>query len=514
MACGAAPPWRMADFPRPMPMPRWIKRLLIFGALAMVVVAGGGALAVWLAVRQITPERIVHELEASCNARVQLDGCGLSLFSSPARLELTGLHFHLRDGEADRATPPASRPPIKIGNTYVRMRRGVVEADLAALLFRREIKVRSLLIEMGDVKCDILPGGGNSLRDLFRSPATVAGRPNAATVALAPVAAAIAVAAQAAADSAPPAGGSAVDDAAGDTSSDADENQPDPLPEFHARDLPGPIAIDRLTLVESRVRIRNRKTRGVTELNQLHLSVTGLAIDPARLADAGRAEVALRSRIWVDGGRKNPGRLAELDVSVEGGLALFDAATGRLHPDLHATAVIAAGATLRSLPALEKIEKNLARARRAGLHISPLATEAVLATDASLPLLLSGHRLGLAGPATLDFTDYALVVETGGMLDFDDDTHDVAAAWIASQAISDKALAGADEFLGALGDDVAAELRRLLIDPLVKNNRIHMDFTSRGELAKPDVNVLHPLKDITDQIKDTGRGLLDRLKEN
>lgn len=494
-------------------MPRWIKRLLTAVALLLALGAGGGSLAVWWALRQFTPERVVHHLESVCNARVQLDGCTLSLFSSPARLELQGLHFHPRDGEADRATPPASRPPIKIGNTYLRMRSGTVEADLAALVLRREIKVKALHIEMGDVKCDILPGGGNSLSQLFRAPATVGGRPNPAVAAIVPVAAAIAAAAEAATSDASPSEAGASAEAQPPADADAGESSESPMPDFHARDLPGPIAIDRLTFTDGRARIRNRKTRAVTELNQLNLIVTGLSVDPARLAEANRASIDLRSRLWVDGGRKNPGRLAELEISLQGTLVPFEATTGRLQPDMPATAAISRGATLRSLPALEKIEKNLARARRAGLHVDPLSTEAVLSADAPLGLRFTGHRLSLTAPATLDFTDYALLVEAGSVLDLNDDSHEVSAAWTASQAISDKALGGANSFLESLGSEAGAELRRLLIDPLVQSGRLHMEFTSRGALAKPDVRIAHPLQDVTDQLKDAGRGLLDRLRD-
>ena len=302
-------------------MPRLVKRLLVFVGLPLGLAAGALALLVWLALRQITPENVVHELEAACNARVQLDGCSLSLFSSPARLELNGLHFHPRDDQADRATPPSTRPPIKISNTYFRMRRGVVEMDLAALLFRREARVTSLLIEMGDVKYDILPNGDTSLRALFHRPATVGGKPNPALAALAPVAA---VVASAATQTSQTAAGAAPDESP-DTSDDADSG---PIPPIHARELGAAIALDKLSLVEARVRVRNRKTRAVTELNQLHLEITGLAVDPSRLAEAKPAGLTLRSRVWVDGGRKNPGRLAELQARLVGTLTLFDPASG------------------------------------------------------------------------------------------------------------------------------------------------------------------------------------------
>jgi hypothetical protein len=493
-------------------MRRLLRRLVLFVGVPLLLLAMAAGVGGWLALRQFTPENVVRQLESVCNARVQLDGCSLSLFSSPARLELLGLQFHPRDAEADRATPPASRPPIKITNTYLRWRRGVVETDLVALLLRRELRVRSLLVEMGDVKADILPSGGNSLRALFQRPATVGGKPNPAMVALVASAAVVAQAAEIAAP-AP----TAVDrppDPADEGDAETEESADARLPVFHASELPGAISINRISFADGRLRLRNRKTRAVTELNQLNLEITGLEVNPANLAEHNRAALTFRSRLWVDGGRKNPGRLAEMQAGFEGTLVPFDATTGLLQPDFQFTTRIDQGATLRSLPALEKIEKNLARARRAGLQISPLSKDVVLARDTALRFRLRNHTLALVEPGILEFADYSLALAAGSSLDIGTETHDLSASWIASQAVSDKALSGAQEFLGKAGEDVARELRGVLIDPLVKDGRLHMDFTSTGEMAKPNVRIGHPLQDAADQLKDAGRGLLERIKNN
>jgi hypothetical protein len=516
-------------------MPRILKRLLLWIGLPLALLAGGACLLGWLVLRQVTPENVVHQLEAACNSRVQLDSCSLSLFSSPARLELNGLHFHPRDSEADAATPPATRPPVKITNTYLRMRRGLLEIDLASLFRRRELHVKSLLVEMGDIKCDILPSGESSLRALFHPPATVQGKPNPSLTLLAPVAAAVVVATTESARPTPPetpdprtppapptarnlSGTSPETDtraAARDSDGEAaDTDDPGPLPAFHARDLGAPVRIDTITFSDARLRIRNRKSRAVTELNQLHLEITGLAVHPDRIADTPPATVSLRSRLVIDGGRKSPGRLADLQLRVHGSLAPFDPATGLLQPDFQFTTEIARGATLRPLQALEKIEKNLARARRAGLRIDPFPTDLVLAADTTLPFRLHHHSLALTQPATLDFGPYALALDAASAIDIATESHQLKAAWIANQQVSDTALAGAGKFLGAAGEDVARELRSLLIDPIVRNGRLHMDFTSTGELAKPDVRIAHPLQDLTDQLKDAGRGLLDRFQNN
>ncbi len=488
-------------------MPRLVKRLLFFLVLSGVLLSGAVVMAGWLALRQFTPERLVRQLETTCNARVQIEGCTLSLFSSSARLELTGLQFHPRDGEADRGTPMASRPPIKITNTYLRMRRALIEADLLALLLRRELRVKTVRIDMGDIKCDILPGGGNSLRALFTPPSTV---PAPSTPAMLELAAAAVAATTNAVHSTPPA------DETEDASSPPNEDTSTPLSTrsvFAATQLPGIVALESIVFADSRIRIRNRKTRAVTELNELQFSLTDVAVDPADLTTTNRGTVTITTRIVMTGSKKNPGPVATLGLRLNGTLTPFDKTSGQFQPDIQFTTDITKDSVLESIPALEKIEKNMARARRAGLKIEPLGRQARLATDSRMAMHFRDGRLTLTQPATLDCGGYALTARGGSMLDAVQGTHDVHASWVASQEVSDQALAGSREFLSSAGSETGNALRELLIDPLVRDGRLAMDFATSGALSDPDVRIAHPLQDLTDQLKDAGRGLLDRLQE-
>jgi hypothetical protein len=488
-------------------MPRLVKRLLLFLVLPGVLLSGAIVIAGWLALRQFTPERLVRQLETTCNARVQLEGCALSLFSSPPRLELTGLQFHPRDEEANRGTPIASRPPVKITNTYLRMRRALIEADLLALLLRRELRVKSVLIDMGDVKCDILPGGGNSLRALFTPPSTIAAP---STPAMLELAAAVVAATTNAVHSSPPA-----DEAEADPAP-PNEDTSTPLstrPVFAATQLPGIVALDSIVFADSRIRIRNRKTRAVTELNELQFHLTDVAVNPADLTTTNRGTVTMTTRIIMTGGKKNPGPVATLGLRLNGTLTPFDKTSGQFQPDLQFTTDITKDSVLESIPALEKIEKNMARARRAGLKIEPLGSQIRLAADSRMAMHFRDGRLTLTQPATLDCGGYALALRGGSMVDAVQGTHDVHASWVASQDVSDKALAGSRDFLSSAGSETGDALRELLIDPLVRDGRLAMDFATSGALSDPDVRIAHPLQDLTDQLKDAGRSLLDRLQE-
>lgn len=305
-------------------------------------------------------------------------------------------------------------------------------------------------------------------------------------------------------------------DEAEDASSQPNEDTSTPLSTrsvFAATQLPGIVALESIVFADSRIRIRNRKTRAVTELNELQFSLTDVAVDPADLTTTNRGTVNMTTRIVMTGSKKKPGPVATLGLRLNGTLTPFDKTSGQFQPDIQFTTDITKDSVLESIPALEKIEKNMARARRAGLKIEPLGRQARLAADSRLTMHFRDGRLTLTQPATLDCGGYALAVSGGSMLDAVQGTHDVHASWVASQAVSDKALAGADNFLSSLGSETGNELRGILIDPLVRDRRLAMDFSTSGALSDPDVRMAHPLQDLTDQIKDAGRGLIDRLQE-
>jgi hypothetical protein len=477
-------------------MSRWMKRVVWFGVLPLAVLGGMVWLLGWLALRQVTPDNVVLQLESVFNCRARMDACSMRLF--PPHLKLVGVQLSPRDEAADNATPPATRQPVVLHATYLRVREATVSLDFWPLLLRRELSVRRFLVSGADVKFDLLPGGENTLRTLFSRPATVKGRANPALIAVAPVAVAIEVTKPSAA----PESGKKVEPA-----SFGDE----PTRVINAREFPAVSALGRMALEDSRIRLRNRKSRAVTELNGCTLTVSDLAIDPTRLDVANRATVALETRLFVDG-KKVAIRYADLDIAAKGKATPFDPATGNLDPELAFDFALKKGSMVQALPVLQKLQKNIDRAQQAGLKMKDLTTEARLEHDTTLKLHLEANRLNLVEPAVLDFPDYSLHLEAKSFLDAGTETHEFRASLVASQAVSDAALAGADAFLAKLGEEAAVELRKLFITPMVKNGRITVAFVSTGDLDDPKVRADLPFQGIKDQLEGVGRQLRDSFR--
>lgn len=476
---------------------RLIKRIALFGGLAVVLAGAALGLSLWLALKQLTPDNIILQLESAYNCRAKLDACTVSLFSSPAKIELYGVQLSPRDTEADNATLPSTRSPAVMRATYLKMGRAVLEADLAALVWKRELKVKQFVIERADVKCDLLSGGENTLRTLFATPEVVKGRPNPALLALAPVAAAAHIATQGGKAAEPPA---------------PSEFNDEPRRVFHASELKIPSSLERVALVDSRLRFRNRKSRSVIELSGCTLELSDLAVDPANLAAANHATLSLKTKLLLDSRKKENLRYADLGAAIEGKIIPFDPATGFLNPDFTFDMTLAEGSVVQSLPLMQKLQRNLDKARQAGLKMKNLAAPQALAHDTTLKFQLRSNRLTLLEDNSLDFPDYALSMQQGGYLDAGTETHEFHASLIASEAVSTAALKEADEFLSSLGDSAGEELRRFFITPLVRDGRIAMTFVTSGDTDDPKVKIDHPLQDLQDQLKDAGRDLIDRLR--
>ncbi|MGI8602639.1 MAG: hypothetical protein ACR2OZ_06520 [Verrucomicrobiales bacterium] len=475
------------------------KRLLLFAALALLLFVAAVAVFGWLAVKEITPERLVREIEASRNCRARIDGCKLALFASPARLDVTGVTLVPRDTEADNATAVATRPPIELHATYFRFASATIEADLFDLIFRRRLTVRQFVVRNADVKCDLLPGGENTLKILFDSPGIVGGKPMRAPLVAAPIAAAAAAA-------------QTVTDAAASAAENGEETKSKRA--FNVRDFGIPSTVERVALENSRLRFRNRKSRAVTEFNGCNVSLTDIAINPSDLTAANRATLAISTKLFLDGRDKKTKenfRYADLIVEVRGEITPFELG-GNLNPDMALDAVLRRDSAVERLPVLQKLQKSVSKAQRAGLQLNDLAVRTTLLKDATLKLKLHDNRMELTHDVELPFQDYALALQAGSFIDAGEETHDFRATWTASQAMSDQALRGADEFLSTLGQDAAKELRAMFISPMVKNGLISLAFVSQGDLDDPKVTVENPITDFKDRLKAAGEGLLEGIQ--
>ncbi len=454
---------------------RVLQRLLLWAALSVLALGALVAVLGWLAWRQLTPDQLVLKIEEAHNCRAEIEGCEVSLWPGPARVELTGVRLTPRDEAADQARPPAGRSPVKVKDTVLAFRRGVLEVELPALLLSRRLLVRELSLEGADVKADLLSGGENTLRPLFARPAKKDRKDK-------------------------------------EPKPKAEAEEAEPAPVFNARDLKFSSTLHRVALVDSRLRFRNRKSKTVIELDRCTFEVTDIAVDPARLDTENRATLDLRTRLYVDSRKKEDLRYADIGLRLRGVVIPFEPATGNLNPDLTFETVFEKGTSIQGLPIFEKLQKNLDKARQAGLKLTNLQQLTELEEDAALSLRLRSNRFTLLSPATLNFVDYSLAMTPGSYLDAGTETHEFNAHFAVSRRHSEAALRGVEEFLAPLGEDAAASLRGFFIDPLVKDGRVAMGFTSKGDLDDPKVKIDHPLQDLKDQLEETGKDLLKSLK--
>ncbi len=468
------------------------KRLLIAALGVFLIVAVALAVGLWLAKGQLTPDSLVRRLEAEKNCRARLDGCVASLF--PPRVTLTGLLLVPRDAEADAAKPLASRAAIAdVNDTVIRCGTADVELSLWALAMQK-LDVTNLLFKDVEVKFNIFANGDNSLKALFEKPETVAGQPN-------PKAAKHA-------------------DPAEKTAKKEKKEKPAPKPatvegdeepegpRFQASDLGLPASLKLAKLENARIKVRNKKTKSAFELYGLNLTLSDIAVDPGNLAKDNRASLELATHLAVDSRKVEKLRYCDLNLTAGGKITPFDPATGFLNPDTLVEVGILKGSLLQGLPVFDKFQSKLEPLAAVGIKLPLINGKTTTQTDARLKVNVYDNILRVTDDVPLTFEDYGLTLRAGSWLDLATENHQFTSVLTASEVHSAKALGDAKSFLtGTLGQP-GEKIYQKVVDVMVRENRLSLEFLSTEDIGKPKVELQGPLAKPKELLKEALSGVL------
>jgi hypothetical protein len=460
---------------------------------------------------------LAQELESRYRCQVTLGDVELALFRRSPRLVVSGVQISpLGAAPAAAAAESGSPPPPATG---LRAREVELTATFRSLL-AGEIEVTEVVLRDVVAETVVSAKGVSSLNLLFderdgdevsragpardegREPGAVAGGTGSAVVFVA----------------AAPAGASADTDAAGGTG-EGDRDDPEPGG-FHASSIDLPPSLRRVHIENGAVIAYLSKPKAYLTLAQIDAEARDVAFDPDDLARRNRAVVDLRARLSVEGADRSV-RFADFALAMDADLAPFDPATGFLNPGQVYPLVLGRGSSIEALPLLEQLSGSLAALERAGVKLERLKLRADLATDSPLHLRLGNRKVELAGDAVLPFNDYTLTLNSESWLRPSDSTHAFAGNLLASEALSREALdslqAVVSEQVGSVagesvGERVASLAREILVEPLLEEGKVSLDFRSTGKISDPKVKVENKLRNLKDAAKDAlKRGALGDL---
>ncbi|MEZ5302846.1 MAG: hypothetical protein R3F11_19740 [Verrucomicrobiales bacterium] len=161
---------------------------------------------------------------------------------------------------------------------------------------------------------------------------------------------------------------------------------------------------------------------------------------------------------------------------------------------------------------LRKTGKHAGQLRQIGLKLEGLADKNVLENDANLNLDYFEQKFTLQKQVGLTFRDFDLLLKGESWVSVADSMHEFKGFLTASEALSDKAVGGAEEFLADnFGTEAAALARSAALEPLLTDGRIELKFTSEEDIGRPKVRLSNPLKRTGDSLKDVGKKFLEGL---
>jgi hypothetical protein len=458
-----------------------------------------------------------QELESRYRCQVSLGEVDLALFRRSPRLVVSGVQ--IAPLGAAPAAAAAETPPPPLPATGLRAREVELTATFRSLL-AGEIEVVDVILRDVVAETVVSAKGVSSLNLLFdERDGDDVGRADPAPGVERGAGAAPGRAGNAVVFVAAPSADSPADkDAAGGTGGgDQDDLEPGG---FHASSIDLPRSLRRVHIENGTVVAYLSKPKAYLTLAQIDTEAREIAFDPDDLARRNRAVVDFHARLTVDGADRSV-RFADFGLAMDADLAPFDPATGFLNPGQVYPLVLGKGSSIEALPMLEQLSGSLATLERAGVKLERLKLRADLATDSPLHLRLGNRKVELAGDSVLPFSDYTLTLDSESWLRPSDSTHAFAGNLLASEALSREALdslqAVVSEQVGSvagesLGERVASLAREILVEPLLDDGKVSLDFRSSGKISDPKVKVENKLRDLKDAAKDAlKRGALGDL---
>jgi hypothetical protein len=476
-----------------------LKRILL-ALISLTIFAGLGTwwwASSWLNT-ELTKESLVQKIENATNCRAQIDDFQWSLASPPAKLRLTKLQLATRDSDSEMAKPLSQRAKLLPEAVQIMADSALLEIDWSDLLMHRRLHVGKLSIEGLFVRQEISKEGENSLATLFTKPQVTA----------------VVVENT---DATPP---TTAEAPTKHTDKKASQKTPSASPDATEKTSAADAArvgiafvIDEAVLDRASFHIVNREAKTRTDINDLHLGLTQIDIDPTDLAHHNSCDVALSAKVIVEGRAKigdeiKPVRMADLSFTSTGKLQPFDAELGELIPLTTLELALPKGAILGGHMTIgdtaSKDKKFREMKDKFGFDISDIRIGGELQESMVVKLQSKAGRLDVLTDALFKFPEYTLAMKGGSWLDSGSDEQEMNLALTLSAPVAERIFTGAQQKVGDL-----SKLASQVFDD--GEGHTVIELIGSGKLSKPEFKLGGKAGAIQNALQGLGGGLLQGL---
>lgn len=439
--------------------------------LVLLVVGLGFAARSWVT-RETTPAALVRQLEKALNCRAEITGATVTLFSSPATLEVTGLRLLPRDAEVDK--PLKDRLPPKKIETLLVIPSLTADLNLPALL-KREVRVGSLVLTGVEAATVRKKSGENTLATMLGSPPAPPPDPNAPPPSTAP---------------------------------------PEP-------DKPFAAALTLAKLQNAALSVRNEKKKQLIRITDLNLSLTNLSYatalpgtPPAPPAPGAAPSTVESSLHLTSTDLKDQRQQMDILIDVRSTLPPLQQTAPADGTTLDLT--FKAGSYLDRIPTLEKLAIKLGKLKdQIGLDLTSFPVSGRLERDTAVKARMIGGLLRFEEDTNFNFDTCRIKIKTGSWFNPSDQSHQFDGIFSANEKVSTEAIAGVENWLKTKGESFGPIIRGTILKKLVNDKGLlTLPFTSTEDIGRPEVNLSASFeKAMTNGLKDAGTELLkDTLK--
>ena len=193
----------------------------------------------------------------------------------------------------------------------------------------------------------------------------------------------------------------------------------------------------------------------------------------------------------------------------------FDPEDGYLNPDTVYEFAIKQGSTVDVLPMIDELTKNLGLLEGAGVDLGRLKLRGSLKRDVPVRLRFFDSKILAAEEVALVFQEYSLTMDEGSWLRTADSTHTFDGGLVGSEGLTEDVVESIDKYVGKqAGDSVASIAKGLIVDPMLVDGKLTLNYHSEGKLGRPRVRGETPVKSLEEALKAAveNGGIQDLLK--
>lgn len=468
-------------------MIKWIFRIAIGFILLVLLILFG--LKIYLE-NYFDKNIIVEQVEANTNARFELEDISIGLFAFKPYLELNKVKFGQRDKYADDKVHIDERP--KMENEIVSIENIELKANLFPLLHKK-FELNKFIISEPKMKLTIGKKGENNLSQLMKSTGS--------------------------------ADGSSYDEQenqeaekTAEESSTSETSSEKPAKEFNAKDVPIAAELNQIGIEKGEIDILFKATDQKFLISDLYIVISQIDFDPKNLEQHNKAHIKIDTDLLIS--NKDGKEQAKLILRSHADIRPMDPKTGKIEPEALYDLTINEGSFLVALVAMEKVKSSLSTLDQMGLDLSLLSKKAVVKKDANTKIRYKEGKISFEEELKVETGDYDITIQKDGWFNVLNNQHSFKGNLLVSKSESDKLLKNVDSYIDeqiskAKGVKIdKAQVKKDLLSGIVKDGRVSIDFSSKGDISDPDVKVTVLPPSLTKIIqKQAGSIIEDKAKE-